>query len=660
MKLCWNGIVKNESARIERMLKSIAPHISSYSVLDTGSSDNTREIITDFFASRDIPGRVHVGEFVNWEQARNAALTYARTDKRQISYDYLLLVDADMELVVPSGAFPELTGVCYSMEQRTGSLRYQNARLLRADSLAVYRGVTHEYLDFGAHADALEGPYFIDHADGANRPNKFKRDIKLLRDGLRAEPANSRYMFYLAQSYRDSGDNKRAASWFRKCMDAGGWDEQVWNAHVNYACCLRSMGDEAGFVLETLKAYSRRPSRAEPLYDLTKFFREKDRDQAAALLFADAGRKIPEPKDLLFVNHEVYATGFLQETAITAFYVNGRREDGFIACDKLALMRDVPDHVRQEAKNNLIHYMEPLKSYCPSFKATRIPFDKPGWTAMNPSVTVHNRDVVVNLRTVNYVMDGQGRYLINSSTGGEANNSNPIVTRNYLFPYVGAEPREVLAPEDFPRPAQFPPVIGLEDTRLFSWENELWSISNVRELNPEGYCEQVVAKLDYNHPNQYRWGDWKVIRPPVRAHEKNWMPAPGGRFVYKLDQMIDMGGKMTLRLDLPWDVGDIRGGSQLVPWDGTGYLAIVHEARHFADGTRYYQHRFVWFTAQNLRPVYISRPFYLNEKAIEFVAGACIHPRTGKLLISYGVRDKEAWIAEVHAADVTRFLWGNV
>ena len=43
-----NMIVKNESKIIERLLKSVLPIIDTYCICDTGSDDNTVEIINEF------------------------------------------------------------------------------------------------------------------------------------------------------------------------------------------------------------------------------------------------------------------------------------------------------------------------------------------------------------------------------------------------------------------------------------------------------------------------------------------------------------------------------------------------------------------------------------------------------------------------------------
>ena len=45
-KVCLNMIVKNESRIILRLLESVAPVIDAYCICDTGSTDNTVELLS--------------------------------------------------------------------------------------------------------------------------------------------------------------------------------------------------------------------------------------------------------------------------------------------------------------------------------------------------------------------------------------------------------------------------------------------------------------------------------------------------------------------------------------------------------------------------------------------------------------------------------------
>ena len=146
----------------------------------------------------------------------------------------------------------------------------------------------------------------------ANRKDKFERDVQLLSRGWSASQSR-RYWFYLAQSYRDAGRTAEAAEAYAKRAAMGGWDEEVWYAGLQRARCLRDLRDEAGFLREALAALNQRPRRAEPLYDLARFYRERGMNEASAL-FAEAGLALPWPEhDILFLEDFVYTAGLQEE-----------------------------------------------------------------------------------------------------------------------------------------------------------------------------------------------------------------------------------------------------------------------------------------------------------------------------------------------------------
>ena len=91
--LCLNMIVKNESKIITRMFDSVLSVIDSYCICDTGSTDNTRQIITDFFNEKNIPGEIHNNEWKNFAHNRTIALNEAFNKT-----DLLLVFDADDEI----------------------------------------------------------------------------------------------------------------------------------------------------------------------------------------------------------------------------------------------------------------------------------------------------------------------------------------------------------------------------------------------------------------------------------------------------------------------------------------------------------------------------------------------------------------------------------
>ena len=92
--ICLNMIVKDESHIIEETLKNITSHIDlDYWVIsDTGSTDNTKEIIKSFFEKKKIKGELHEDKWKDFGHNRTLALNHAYNKS-----DYIFLFDADMK-----------------------------------------------------------------------------------------------------------------------------------------------------------------------------------------------------------------------------------------------------------------------------------------------------------------------------------------------------------------------------------------------------------------------------------------------------------------------------------------------------------------------------------------------------------------------------------
>lgn len=97
-KICLNMIVKNESKIITRLFDSLLQIIDFWIISDTGSTDNTKEIITCYFKEKNIQGQLFEHEWKNFGHNRTLALREAQ--KSKLNFDYILLIDADMKLII--------------------------------------------------------------------------------------------------------------------------------------------------------------------------------------------------------------------------------------------------------------------------------------------------------------------------------------------------------------------------------------------------------------------------------------------------------------------------------------------------------------------------------------------------------------------------------
>src|SRR5437016_2494606 len=138
--ICLNMIVKNESHVIRHCIASVKPYISSWVIVDTGSTDGTQEIIRNEL--QDIPGTLYERPWVNFALNRNEALELAKTRA-----DFLLFVDAD-EIFSPETGFvmPELVADCYDLPSYVHETRSIRTRLVRSLTPFRWEGVLHECL----------------------------------------------------------------------------------------------------------------------------------------------------------------------------------------------------------------------------------------------------------------------------------------------------------------------------------------------------------------------------------------------------------------------------------------------------------------------------------------------------------------------------------
>ncbi len=656
--LALNMIVRNEAARINRCLSSVLPYVKNVVILDTGSTDGTPALIYAACDAAGVPCTVATSSFVNFSQARNEAFALAKVNNLPDAWcQFALLMDADMELVVDDPAAFHALGanaLSYDMMQKAGTISYANRRIVNMSCPKdPYVGVTHEYIDVPSDG-MISGAHFIDHADGSNRKDKYARDIRLLTEALADDPGNARYWYYLANSYMDAGDFKKAVAAYDKRIEIGGWDEEVHSAVMKRASCYNDLGEPDKFVAGMIGAYSFRPQRAEPLYDLARYYREKG-NTTAALLFAKAGLNIKRPNDLLFVNDFVYSHGLRFEYSVAGFYSSSEREGAYRATNALALDPTCPAEFRRGARNNLFWYTKPLKEHCPGLSQHRIEFEPPaGFTAMNPSI-VEGDPPLCNIRCVNYTINERGQYMI----GDKGCQDAPIDTRNFILRMDGSGlAKEVIWIRS---PAKFPLVTGLEDIRLYRHgNNSLYFSATVREISEGGYCQIVRGRL-IESDDTYFVSDFKVLSEEG-AYEKNWMPKPeAGKndFIYRLDTIVHTDldradpGRVATVNPIELYVNDISGSSQLVPYHD-GWIAVVHEATLGPDSKRTYWHRFALFDHDGA--LYkLSRPFVFQDRQIEFCTGMVVNG--DNLLITFGVRDAEAWIAEVPIEEVSNMIW---
>ncbi|MGW3323397.1 glycosyltransferase [Streptomyces virginiae] len=351
--VCLNMIVKNEAPVIRRCLESVRPLIDTWVIVDTGSTDGTQEIIREFFG--DLPGVLHERPWQGFGASRSEAIELARPGA-----DYLLFLDADDVMEVQPGfRMPELTLDAYRLAVHHRPVVHWRPALVSTRLPWRYVGVLHEYLHCeGAYSSgALEGANILIVGGGArgregSEREKYLRDARILEQGLLEEPGNTRYAFYLAQSWRDAGEAAKSLAAYDLRAGMGGFAEEAYCARL-YAARLAARLDQpqAEVMDRYLRAHESRPTRAEALGDLARLCRAGSR-WPLAYMFARQAVRIPRPDDTLFVEVDWYEWRALDELAVAAYWT-GAYAESLECSERLLEEGKLPEDQRARVLGNV-------------------------------------------------------------------------------------------------------------------------------------------------------------------------------------------------------------------------------------------------------------------------------------------------------------------
>lgn len=354
--LCLCMIVKNESHIILETLNSIKKYIDYWVICDTGSTDNTVELIQNFFDKEGIKGELHSVKWKDFGHNRSQVFDYAYKKA-----DYLWVIDAD-DILVGQLNFGQLDKDYYSLRYGNG-FTYLRSQIFKGDQKWMYKGVLHEYPFCLSKKDpesgVIVGDYYIDSrrlgARNLMDPKiKYLNDAKVIEEALQQETDSklvTRYLFYLAQSYADAGANKIAIEWYRKRAEAGGWAEEIWYSKYQIGRLFEKLGDYENATQSYLDAYEYRPARAESLHALGRMCNTR-KEFSKAYLYLDYASKIPYTKDILFVFKSVYEFEIIFELSISTYWV-GNYTQSLELCDKLITMKNkIPAHLYEQTLKN--------------------------------------------------------------------------------------------------------------------------------------------------------------------------------------------------------------------------------------------------------------------------------------------------------------------
>ncbi|MFB9983930.1 glycosyltransferase family 25 protein [Mesorhizobium kowhaii] len=401
-------IVKNEAKVILQCLTSALPIVDYVLVIDTGSEDGTQDLIRTFLTMHNVNGAVIDEPWRDFAYNRTFALERLREVE---TVDYAMIIDADDVVVQDAGFDPiafksQMEHDLYDVEVSHGGISFYRPQICRNRLPFSFKGVLHEYLEAPPGHLTRETAKGFRVATGrggarSQNPRKYQDDAAVLENVLATETDPfliSRYTFYLAQSYRDSGEREKSLANYLKRAELGFWDEEVYVSLLEAGNLMAALGrpfDEVVAVFE--RAAQVVPARAEALHAASLYCRNQGRN-AEGTEFARRGLDLAQPAGL-FIQPWVYDYGLLDEFAVNAYWTGAYRES-LDACLKLLASEKLPAEMAKRVVANA------------RFATDKLPVHEPPKLGAFGTESLIDQHKLVRRRSLRSRMKGAPRILV--------------------------------------------------------------------------------------------------------------------------------------------------------------------------------------------------------------------------------------------------------
>lgn len=270
ISLCM--IVRDEEDVLGRCLDSVADLVDEIIIVDTGSTDRTKEIAEEYTE------RVYDFPWIDdFAAARNAAFDRANCD-------YCMWLDADdvlkeedrqefLKLKESLGAAVDVVMMRYNTgfdEQGAVTFSYYRERIVRNHAGMRWKGAVHEVIE--TRGSVIYSECAVTHRK--LHPSDPERNLRifegLLAKGERLDP---RQQFYYGRELYYHKRYPEAAVVFEAFLEDGqGWLENKLDACRHLAYCRYGLGREEEALAALLRSFAYDLPRAETCCDVAKHF----------------------------------------------------------------------------------------------------------------------------------------------------------------------------------------------------------------------------------------------------------------------------------------------------------------------------------------------------------------------------------------------------
>ena len=214
-------MVKNAGDQFEEMLSKNLPFIDRWTILDTGSTDNTIEIINKVLVGKK-KGELYQEPFINFRDSRNRCLELAGTKcKYTLMLDDTYIIEGNLRDFLNT-VRDDMYADSYSLYVKSHDMEYTSNRVLKTNRKLKYIYRLHEIVQTENNVNVLIPIEVAKINDFSNEymntrtNNRKEYDLRILLEEAELEPHVSRHLYYIAQTYNLLNKYELAYTYFLK------------------------------------------------------------------------------------------------------------------------------------------------------------------------------------------------------------------------------------------------------------------------------------------------------------------------------------------------------------------------------------------------------------------------------------------------------------
>jgi glycosyltransferase involved in cell wall biosynthesis len=331
-------IVKNEEAVLARCLESIKDAVDEIIIVDTGSTDKTKEIALGY--------TTNVYDF-EWIEDFSAARNFSF---KKATMDYQMWLDADD--VVPPHSLEKILQLKKDLDPAIDmvTMRYithydadgkpilisTRERLLKTSQKYKWMDAVHECIPLVNNL--FQSDIEISHQKLLVEGNST-RNLKIYQAlEEKGEGLTPRQQYYYARELSDHLQWAKAAEYFEKFLDDGkGWIEDNIASCFNLGLCYKNLNEEDKILSALIRSFQYDSPRAEICSELGYYYKNK-MDFRRALKWFLVAAFLGDPNSFGFVLIDYW--GYIPNIEACVCYSNlGDYENALIFNERAAAYR---------------------------------------------------------------------------------------------------------------------------------------------------------------------------------------------------------------------------------------------------------------------------------------------------------------------------------